>query len=915
MTEKGDSPITCSWHDQSVSEVMSTLTAAETGLSEADAKKRLGDYGLNRLPEPKKKNLLLRFLLQFHNILIYVLLGAAGITALLQHLTDTFVILAVVIINALIGFIQEGKAEKALDAIRKMLFTTATVLRDGARHSISGELLVPGDVVLLEAGDKVPADIRLLKTHGLTIQEAILTGESVPVEKNIKQVIKLAALGDRSCMAYSGTLVTNGQGIGVVVETGKSTQIGRISGLLAQVTLLTTPLVTQMTVFGKWLTVLILLMAAMLLTYGYFVQHHEFSELFMVVVSLSVAAIPEGLPAVFSITLAIGVKAMARRHAIVRHLPTIETLGSVSVICTDKTGTLTLNEMSVASAVISGHQFILEGTGYEPVGEILLKERRIDSSEHPPLLELARSAILCNDASLHEHAGHWVVEGDPMEAALLAFAGKADLVLQEERNTWARTDTIPFDARHRFMATLHHNHLNKALIFVKGAPEQILSMCQEQQSDGNLEPLNHKYWLEQIEAIAAKGQRVLAFAVRSIDSNHTVLEFTDVEHGLILLGMVGLIDPPRPEAMTSVAQCHRAGIQVKMITGDHASTALAIGRQIGLKNTSKVLTGADLDEMNDEVLRTAVLATDIFARTSPEHKLRLVMALQSHGLIVAMTGDGVNDAPALKRADAGIAMGKKGSEVAKEAADLILTDDNFTSIEVAVREGRTVYDNLKKVISWTLPTNAGETVTIIIALLFGMDLPVTPVQILWVNLITAITLGMTLAFEPTEESTMRRPPRPRDQPLLTGILVWHILVVSVLFVCGIFAIYFYAIDRHYSIELARTIALNTLVVMQIFYLFFIRNIYGTSLTWKAVKGTKVVWVSIIILTLAQFSMTYIPLLQPIFSTKSVPLFDGVLIVSIGIVFFAILEIEKQLRLLIFGKNPTHSDTLYDKNVT
>lgn len=914
MTEKGDGLITRSWHDQSVSEVMSTLTAAETGLSEADAKKRLGDYGLNRLPVPKKKNLLLRFLLQFHNILIYVLLGAAGITALLQHLTDTFVILAVVIINALIGFIQEGKAEKALEAIRKMLFTTATVLRDGERHSISGELLVPGDVVLLEAGDKVPADIRLRKTHGLTIQEAILTGESVPVEKNIKQVLKNAALGDRSCMAYSGTLVTNGQGIGVVVETGKSTQIGRISGLLSQVTLLTTPLVTQMTVFGKWLTVLILLMAAMLLTYGYFVQHHDFSELFMVVVSLSVTAIPEGLPAVFSITLAIGVKAMARRHAIVRHLPTIETLGSVSVICTDKTGTLTLNEMSVASAVISGHQFILDGTGYEPVGEILLKERRIDSSEHPPLLELARSAILCNDASLHEHAGHWVVEGDPMEGALLAFAGKADLVLQEERNTWTRTDTIPFDARHRFMATLHHNHLNKAFIFVKGAPEQILSMCQEQQSDGKLEPLNHKYWLEQIEAIAAKGQRVLAFAVRSIDSNHTVLEFTDVEHGLILLGMVGLIDPPRPEAMTSVAQCHRAGIQVKMITGDHASTALAIGRQIGLKNTSKVLTGADLDEMNDEVLRTAVLATDIFARTSPEHKLRLVMALQSHGLIVAMTGDGVNDAPALKRADAGIAMGKKGSEVAKEAADLILTDDNFTSIEVAVREGRTVYDNLKKVISWTLPTNAGETVTIIIALLFGMDLPVTPVQILWINLITAITLGMTLAFEPTEESTMRRPPRPRDQPLLTGVLVWHILVVSVLFVCGIFAIYFYAIDRHYSIELARTIALNTLVVMQIFYLFFIRNIYGTSLTWKAVKGTKVVWVSIIILTLAQFAITYIPFLQPIFSTESVPLFDGVLIVSIGIVFFAILEIEKQVRLLIFGKNPTHSDTLYDKNV-
>jgi len=915
MTEKEDALITHSWHDQPTASIISILKTTETGLSEENAQERLGVYGFNRLPEPQKKSVLLRFLLQFHNILIYVLLGAAFITVLLQHLTDTFVILAVVIINAIIGFIQERKAEKALEAIRKMLYTTAKVLRNGECHSIAGESLVPGDVVLLEAGDKVPADMRLLKTHGLTIQEAILTGESVPVEKNITPVIKNAALSERSCMAYNGTLVTNGQGIGVVVETGKSTQIGRISGLLSQVTLLTTPLVTQMALFGKWLTLLILLMAAMLLAYGYFVQHHDFSELFMVVVSLSVAAIPEGLPAVFSITLAIGVQAMARRHAIVRYLPTIETLGSVSVICTDKTGTLTLNEMSVASVVTSAHQFILKGAGYEPVSEIVLKERRIDSNEHPPLLELARAAILCNDASLHKHDGHWVMEGDPMEGALLAFAGKADLVLQEERNAWTRTDTIPFDTRHRFMATLHHNHLNKAFIFVKGAPEQILTMCREQQSDGKLEPLNKKYWLEQIEAIAAKGQRVLAFAARSIHSNHTVLALTDVEHDLILLGIVGLIDPPRPEAMTSVAQCHKAGIQVKMITGDHASTALAIGQQIGLKNTDTVLTGADLDKMNDESLKIAVLATDIFARTSPLHKLRLVMALQSHGMTVAMTGDGVNDAPALKRADAGIAMGKKGSEVAKEAADLILTDDNFTSIEAAVREGRTVYDNLKKVISWTLPTNAGETITIIVALLFGMNLPVTPIQILWINLITTITLGITLAFEPTEESTMQRPPRPRDQPLLTGVLVWHIILVSVLFVCGVFAIYFYAINRHYSIELARTIALNTLVVMEVFHLFFIRNMYGTSLTWKAVKGTKVIWLSVIILTTAQFAMTYIPLLQQIFSTKSIPLFDGVLIVILGIVFFVILEIEKQLRLLIFGKNPTHYDTFYGKNIT
>jgi len=489
------------------------------------------------------------------------------------------------------------------------------------------------------------------------------------------------------------------------------------------------------------------------------------------------------------------------------------------------------------------------------------------------------------------------MEGDPMEGALLTFAGIINPLFREERSIWTRTDVIPFDSKHRFMATLHHNHLKQAFIFIKGAPEQILALCQEQRTnEGGLESLNEAYWQTQIETIAAKGQRVLALAKIPVNPKHSVLEFADVEHGLILLGMIGLIDPPRPEAITAIAQCHRAGIQVKMITGDHARTAIAIGQQIGLKNTDKVLTGTDLDQMNDEELACAVLVTDIFARTSPLHKLRLVMALQSHGMTVAMTGDGVNDAPALKRADAGIAMGKKGSEVAKEASELILVDDNFASIVAAVREGRTVYDNLKKVISWTLPTNAGEAMTIIVALLFGMSLPITAIQILWINLITAITLGITLAFEPTEENTMRRRPRPRDEPLLSGVLAWHVILVSLLILCGVFGLYFYAIGRGYSVDLARTIALNMLVVMQIFYLFFIRNMYGTSLTWGAVKGTKVVWLALVIVTLAQFAITYLPFLQKVFTTKAIPIVDGMLIVAVGVAFFAIIEIEKQLRL-------------------
>jgi len=885
------------WHNICIDLVLEKLGTTSAGLIWHEAEARLSRHGPNRLPDTAKRNATMRFLLQFHNILIYVLLGSAVITAVLDHWIDTFVILTVVLANAIIGFIQEGKAEKAMDAIRQMLAPHASVLRSGERHSIEGEKLVPGDIVLLEAGDKVPADLRLLKTHGLQIQEAILTGESVPVEKHIEPDPLDAPLGDRSCIAFSGTLITSGQGKGVVVATGAATEIGRISGLLSEVETLTTPLVKQMGAFAQWLTIFILLIATILLGYGYFVGHHEFTEMFMAVVGLSVAAIPEGLPAVLTITLAVGVQSMARRNAIVRRLPAIETIGSVSVICTDKTGTLTRNEMMVSSVLTHQHLFTLQGIGYEPKGTLLLENTEVSPAEYSVLEELARAATLCNDAALHDREGAWMVEGDPMEGALLAFASKIGIEIRKEQAAWTRTDAIPFDAKHRFMATLNHDHEHHAFVFIKGAPEQILAMCINQSvTDWNVAPLNKAYWLEKADHIAARGQRVLAFAVKPVKSEHTVLEHTDIESTLTLLGMVGMIDPPRVEAIAAVAECHTAGIRVKMITGDHAKTAIAIGKQIGLQNPTKVLTGADLDGMNDASLKEAVLECDIFARTSPEHKLRLVMALQSHGMTVAMTGDGVNDAPALKRADVGIAMGKKGSEAAKESAELVLADDNFASIASAVREGRTVYDNIKKVISWTLPTNAAEAMTIIIALLLGMTLPITPIQILWINLITAITLGIALAFEPTEENTMRRPPRPRGEPLLGGELVWYILLVSILCVCGVYGIYSYAIDRGYSIELARTLAVNTLVVMEIFTLFFIRNIYGTSLTWKAVLGTKMVWMSVIAVTVAQLAITYLPPLQKIFATEALPFLDGLLVIGIGVALFAILETEKQIRL-------------------
>ncbi|MFL0809211.1 MAG: cation-transporting P-type ATPase [Agarilytica sp.] len=891
------------WHELTAENTGYKLNTTADGLQQEEVQKRLEIYGLNRLPQVAVRSPFTRFLLQFHNILIYVLLVSAFITVLLEHWVDASVILAVVIVNAVIGYMQEGKAEKAMDAIRHMLAPHANVIRNQRRITVKGEVLVPGDIVLLEAGDKVPADLRLIESHALTIQEAILTGESIAVEKQTKKVNKASPLGDRTCMVYSGTLVTSGQGKGIVVATASNTEIGRISGLLTSVEKLTTPLVEQMSAFAKWLTFLIIVIAILVLVLGYFVGHHNFTEMFMAVVGLSVAAIPEGLPAVLTITLAIGVQSMAKRNAIVRRLPAIETLGCVSVICSDKTGTLTRNEMMVASVLTHQHLFTVDGSGYSPKGELKLDEKHVSPKEHKILYELAKAATLCNDAALRKNNGVWLVDGDPMEGALLAFGGKIDINIKQVQSSWMRTDTIPFDSRHRFMATLNHDHEHHANIFVKGAPEQILNMCISQLSvEGSIQTIDKQYWKERAESIASLGQRVLAIAVKAVDPKHTALEREDVNTSLTMIGMLGMIDPPRCEAISAVNECHSAGIQVKMITGDHTLTAAAIGRYIGLKNQNKVLTGSDIDSLDDNGLQLAVQECDVFSRTSPEHKLRLVMALQSLGMTVAMTGDGVNDAPALKRADAGIAMGKKGSEAAKEAAELVLVDDNFASIVAAVREGRTVYDNLKKVISWTLPTNAGEALTIIVALLLGMTLPITPVQILWVNLITAVTLGIALAFEPSEKNTMRRPPRKRHEPLLTGALVWHIVFVSGLFLCGVFGIYQYAIDNGYSVDLARSIALNTLVTMEVFHLFFIRNIYNASISWRSIRGTKVVWLVVSTIIFAQFSITYLPLFQSIFSTVAIPIRDCLVILGIGVTLFIIIEIEKQMRLAFWRRN-------------
>lgn len=872
-----------------VDECVIALNSDRFGLSSEEAARRLAADGPNTLPTYSSEHPILRFVAHFRNVLIYVLIASAAITAMLQHWADTAVIIAVVLVNAIVGFVQEGRAENAMAAIRSMLAPRATALRDGRRTSVPAADLVRGDIVMVEAGDKVPADLRLTGAQALRVQEAILTGESVPVQKGIQPVAVDAALGDRASMVFSGTTIVGGTGRGIVVATGDSTEIGRISGLLQTVDVLTTPLVEQMNRFAHWLTTLILVLAVLLLAFGYFVAHIPFDQMFMVVVGLTVAAIPEGLPAVLTITLAIGVQRMAQRHVIVRKLPSIETLGAVSVICSDKTGTLTRNEMAVASVSLPSGHHIVTGEGYAPRGGI---EPEPDADHIAPF---ARIAALCNDAELKYQAGSWSVEGDPMEGALLAFAGKAGADVRG----WNRLDEIPFDAANRYMAVLVEDPEGNRHVLVKGAPERILDMCRPKLESQAPMPSGEN-WHDESHRIAREGQRVIALAWMQTDAHN--LRECDIEGQLRLAGLVGLLDPPRSEAIEAVAECHRAGIAVKMITGDHVGTAASIARQIGILHPDHVLTGVDIERLSDEELAHAVHDANIFARTSPEHKLRLVTALQAQGLTVAMTGDGVNDAPALKRADAGVAMGIKGSEAAKEAAELVLTDDNFASIAAAIREGRTVFDNLRKVISWTLPTNAGEAGTIVAALLLGLALPISPIQILWVNLITAVTLGLSLAFEPTEPGTMLRRPRHRTAPLLTGELAWHVVLVGTLFILAVFGLYAYSMDRGYPQVLAQTLSMNMLVVLEIFHLFFIRNMYGTSLTWRAIRGTRVVWICLAVVIPLQLAITYAPIAQDIIGTASVPLTDGLLIIAIGAAFFAIIEVEKQIRLTLRRNN-------------
>lgn len=873
--------------------VLAALDATADGLTAADAGRRLETSGPNRLPAPQKTSALRRLLGHFDDILIYILLASAVLKAILGDWVDFAVILAVAVINAAVGFLQEGQAEKALDGIRTMLSLDAQARRDGTWTVVDAEDLVPGDVVRVRSGDRVPADLRLIEATNLQVEEAALTGESVPAAKQLDAVGADAGIGDRSTMLYSGTIVAVGQGIGVVTATGSSTEIGRIQSLIGEVDHLETPLSKQLASFGKALSLGILAMAAVMLVIGRVIHDFELPELVSAAIGFAVAAVPEGLPALVTVTLALGVQQMARRKAITRKLTAVEALGSVTTICSDKTGTLTKNEMTARTVVTAEATYAVEGLGYAPEGRVTLDGSDAALDAHADLRALVLAATACNDAQVVEQDGHWQVVGQPTEGAIATLGRKAEVDLSAVR----RVAVLPFESSTKYMATLDQVGDDRAL-HVVGAPDRLLDRStHERGADGTPVPLDQARWEAAIDELGGQGLRVLAAAERRVDGSTSTLDAEDVDSDLVFLGLVGIVDPPRPEAVQAIADCHRAGIRVKMITGDHIGTAVAIARELGIvqgDGAARALTGAELEAMTQEELRTRVREVDVFARTSPEHKIRIVRALQSHGEVVAMTGDGVNDAPALTRADIGIAMGIKGTEATKEAAEIVLADDNFATIERAVEEGRRIYDNIRKSVVFLLPTNGAQSLVILVAVLFGLSLPLAPVQILWVNLVTAVTLSLALAYEPAEDGIMSRPPRAAGGSVISRSSLRYVVVVSVLIGAATLAVFFIERAAGSSTAQAQTSAVTMLALGQLAYLFSCRFIGQSSLTLRVLRGNRVVWVAAAALVALQVLFTYAPFMNSWFDSAPIGLREWSLTAGLAVVVFLLVELLKAL---------------------
>ena len=844
-TDKPGAP----YYQRSVEETLASVQSSPEGISGTEAATRLQQYGENALPQKPGKPAWLRFIAHFNDVLIYVLLAAALLKAVMGHWIDMAVILAVAVVNALIGFIQESNAEKSLQSIRNMLSSEAVAIRQGNHETIPTTSLVPGDIVVIRAGDRIPADLRVIEAHNLRVEEAILTGESTVVDKITEPLSGDLPLGDRSNLLFSGTTVSSGAGKGIVVATGGDTELGHINQMMAGIEKHRTPLLVQMDKLGKAIFILILVMMAALFVFSLLFRDMPVSELMLSLISLAVASVPEGLPAIISIILSLGVQAMARQKAIIRKLPTVETLGAMTVICSDKTGTLTMNEMTVKAVITADSVYRVEGDSYEPVGKIHAIDDPTPVTIAPGSLfeRYLRTIDLCNDSQLiKEESGLWKITGGPTEGALKVLAAKVTLppLTSELRSK------IPFDSQYKYMSTLYRLG-EEEVVLVTGAPDVLFRLCQYQQSDSGLQPLDLPYWEGKIEEYAREGLRMVAAAWKPAAAGQTEL------------------------------------------TGDHPQTAKSIGKMLGIGNAGNAITGRELEVMDDAQLSVAAQQFDIFARTSPEDKFRLVQALQSKKEIVGMTGDGVNDAPALKQADVGVAMGIKGTEVTKEAADMVLTDDNFATIASAVREGRRVYDNLKKTILFVMPTNLAQGLLIVIALLAGNVLPLTPVLILWMNMATSATLSFGLAFEAGEKNIMRRPPRDPKIHVMDGFAIWRVAFVGSMIAVSAFILEAWLQPRGYSPEFIRTVLLQTLVTAQWFYMLNCRVSDGFSLT-KGLLANKGIWIVSGVLLVLQLLIIYAPFMQMLFGTTGLPFRYWVITFIIGFAMFLIVELEKPL---------------------
>ncbi|MCC6144822.1 MAG: HAD-IC family P-type ATPase [Candidatus Hydrogenedentes bacterium] len=896
-------------HALNADEVLRRLDSSESGLSDSEAARRLEEHGPNVIPRGKPVSVMELLWRQINSPLIWVLIGSATVAFLLGKVTDGAVVLAVVILNTIIGFFQEFRANRAIEALTEMVPESATAVRGGTKRQVPVAELVPGDVVLLASGDKVPADMRLFHVRSLQIDEAALTGESVPVSKRIEPVEEEAQLGDRVGMSFGGTLVTYGTGRGVVTATGKATELGRISAMLDEATEIQTPLTRALTSVGRVITIGILVLALVLLAvgtwraYGYGVPLFDaFRESLIFGIALAVGAIPEGLPAIVTIALAIGVQRMAARQAIIRKLPAVETLGSTTVICSDKTGTLTRNEMTVQTLWLPGRGTVaVTGSGYAPEGELRQDDQPLTDVPED-VHQLLADVVLCTDAALSQQEERWTIVGDPTEGALLVAARKAGLEYEDLRSERPRIDAVPFESENQFMASLHPGGNGPTEVILKGAPEVVIHRCIDT-GDG------HAQALAEVERLAGEGTRVLAVATKDAPADLKDLTHEHCEDGFTLVGLVGMVDPPRPEAIEAVKVCHDAGIVVKMITGDHRATAEAIGKQLGLATKRQALAGNELARMDDEELRRAVREVHVVARVAPEHKLSLFRAIQSEGNVFAMTGDGVNDAPALRQSDIGVAMGITGTSVSKEAADVVLTDDNFATIAAAVEEGRRVYDNLVKSLAFVLPTNFGLALILLCAVLFfpfneaagTLLLPMLPTQLLWINLVATVALALPLAFEAKEPDTMRRPPRDPKAPILSGFVISRTVIAAVLMTAGAVGLfiyeYFHAVETNISKEVAiaeaQTMAVTTVIMFEIFYLLNCRSLRGSVLD-IGFFSNKTIFAGAALLLL-QAAFIYLPILQRIFGTTALDPFEIALTVIVGATILPVIALEKRIR--------------------